>query len=113
MRAFLLLCEMKVTKQIRKEISELAAKLLPSYYDVQVSFIGAKLIDKGIKQDAEGNEIEPNKIYSFTKPCLVNHKRRLCDMYKKHGKLGLVEYVKAQAEIHKARNPIDLHSNLI
>lgn len=104
---------MKVTKKIRKEIGELAAKLLPSFYDVEEKVLGEKLIKSNVFEDSEGNPIDPKKIYTLTVPRLVNHKRRLCDMYKKYGKQGLVEYVKQQAEIHKARNPIDLHSNLI
>lgn len=94
----------QVTKNIAKEIKELAAKLPTSYYEApaQSGVLGKELLKLDVKE-FQGQPIDPKKFYTVKEDFLfpVNHNRQLRKAFELDGKNGIVEYVKGQNAIHR------------
>lgn len=88
----------KLTKEQKKQLSEIAKLLPKQYYEVsathQVILTGEDIINQGIKTAVK---IDADKLYSKNKTVKtakrVNHFLRLKRLFLKHGELGVKEYV--------------------
>lgn len=94
----------QVTKNIAKEIKELAAKLPVSYYEApaESGVLGKELLKLDVNE-YQGQPIDPKKFYSLKENFLfpVNHSRQMRKAFEQDGKNGIIEYLKLQNAIHR------------
>ena len=93
-----------VTKSIKRELRIIAARIPASYYEANHKSwkTGKQLLSAGIKEHA-GQPIKEDGKYLFqsTWQHPVNPVRQLQRAYEAKGKDGVIEYVKAQHELHR------------
>jgi hypothetical protein len=84
-----------------KEFIEAVANNLGDFEQIQKThdwISGIELLLANMKEH-NGEKIEPNTMYPIAVPyrIAVNHRAAMYRLYKKHGKQGLISYVKAKA----------------
>ena len=90
-------------KKVRKNIEKTAALLPELHYEVKEKqwFSGTQMMEMGIKQDDNGDPINPAKRYPIerkvTRP--YNHTKRLKQAYLKEGTRGMQKYCKHIANL--------------
>lgn len=93
---------MQLTKQIKKEIAQIAQRLPVTLYEANagVMYKGSQLLAMGMKE-INGKAIDKDLSYALPEPWLypVNHKRQLEKALLQSGKDGVLQYIRDVKEL--------------
>jgi hypothetical protein len=95
-----------------KHLRMLAAQLPVQFQDGNIYIPGAEILKRNKNaKDAEGNAIDPEKVYKGATQFPVSNYRRMKKLFKKEGEAGVNKYVDDIIEQHQ--QTIRGHANVL
>lgn len=82
----------RLTKQVMKQISQMAKKLPQCDYTYNQKYTGNQLLQREVLTDQNKQPIQTNKLYDIEHHRTANHKRRMRRIFEREGMAGVLKY---------------------